>query len=167
MRQETLEQIQKVISLAAQRYHRGDGINRAYQYGVKSVAKEYGITYQTIADACRRRLGLGEVDEFKKILKSCLEGDQISMRDLLVHNNPQLHDEIDDFLSGLKIDKDTSKIQPREPDKSVVYSIEMRKSDSDVLMALAQLLGRKPEKLLIDIAVEAIKDQMKKTVNQL
>lgn len=167
MRQETLEQILKVITVAAQRYRNGDGINRSYQYGVKSVAQEYGITYQTVTDACRRRLGLGEVDEFKKILKACLDGDPIQMRDLLLRKSPQHQDKIADFLSDLKIDKDTSKVQPEEADASVVYSIEMRKSDSDVLMALAQLLDRDPEKLLVDVAVEAIKDRMKKTVSQL
>ncbi len=165
MRQETLEQILKVIALAAQRHNKGDGINRSYQYGVKSVSQEYGITYQTVADACRRRLGLSNVDEFKRILKTCLDGDQAQLRDLLLRKNPQLRKNIDDFFLDLTADKDTSMIQ--EADTSVVYSIEMRKSDSDVLMALAQLLGREPEKLLIDIAVDAIKDRMKKTVSQL
>jgi len=43
----------------------------------------------------------------------------------------------------------------------------LRKSDSDVLKALAQLLSVEPEEVLVDVAVEAIKDRMKKTVSQL
>jgi hypothetical protein len=168
MRSETLEQIFKVISVAAQRYDLGDGIDQTYQDAVRRVRQEYGVAYQTIGDACRRRLGLDHVDEFKTMLKSSLEGDPSQLRDLLLRNTAQFyHDRIDDFFSKLKNGGPTSKFVARKPDMFVTYTVQLRKGDSDVLRALAQLLGGQPEEIFVEIAVEALKDRMKKAVNQL
>jgi len=43
----------------------------------------------------------------------------------------------------------------------------LRKSDPDVLRALAQLLSSEPEDVFVDITVEVIKDRMKKAISQL
>ncbi len=168
MRQETLEQILKVISLASQRYSTGDGIDRSYQYGVSRVSIEYGIAYQTVGDACRRRLGLDHVGEFKTMLRACFEGDPSQLRDVLVRKNSRYyHDKINDFFSKLKNDKAAIEIKAQEPDTFVTYTIQLRKSDSDVLKALSQLLSAEPEEVFADVAVEAIKEHMKKVISQL
>jgi hypothetical protein len=168
MRSETLEQILKVISVAAQRYDLGDGIDHTYQYAISRVSQEYRVAYQTIGDACRRRLGLNHVGEFKTMLKSSLEGDPSQLRDLLLRNISQFyHDRIDDFFSKLKNGGPTSKVVAKKPDTFVTYTVQLRKGDSDVLRALAQLLGGQPEEIFVEIAVEALKDRMKKAVNQL
>lgn len=168
MRQETLEQILKVISLAAQRYSIGDRVDRSYQYGVNRVSQEYGIAYQTIGDACRRRLGLDHVGEFKTMLKASFEGDPSQLRDVLIRKTSRFyHDRINDFFSKLSNGRATTEIKAKKPDTFVTYTVQLRKGDSDVLRALAQLLSGKPEKVLVDVAVEAIKDRMKKAVNQL
>jgi hypothetical protein len=168
MRQETLEQILKVISLAAQRYSTGDGIDHSYQYGVNRVSQEYGIAYQTIGDACRRRLGLDHVGEFKTMLKACFEGDPSQLRDVLMRKNSQFyHDKINNFFFKLKNGEATTEIKAEKPDIFVTYTVQLRKSDSDILKALAQLLSGEPEEVLVDVVVEAIKDRMKKAVSQL
>lgn len=168
MRQETLEQILKVISLAEQRYSIGNGIDRSYQYGVSRVAQEYGIAYQTIGDACRRRLGLDHVGEFKTMLKACFEGDSSKLRDVLMGRSSRFHhDKITDFFSKLESVGTTTEIKAEKPDKFVTYTVQLRKSDSDVLKALSQLLNSEPEEVLVDVAVETIKDRMKKAVSKL
>lgn len=168
MRQETLEQILKVISLAAQRYSIGDRVDRSYQYGVNRVSQEYGIAYQTIGDACRRRLGLDHVGEFKTMLKACLEGDPSQLRDVLQRKTSRFyHDKINDFFSKLKNGGATTEIKAKKPETFDPYTVQLKKSDSDILKALAQLLNGEPEEVLADVAVEAIKDRMKKAVNQL
>jgi hypothetical protein len=168
MRQETLEQILKVISLAAQRYSIGDGIDRSYQYGVSRVSQEYGIAYQTIGDACRRRLGLDHVGEFKMMLKDSIEGDPSQLRDVLMRKTSRFyHDRINDFFPKLRNGGTTNEIKAKNPDTFVTYTVQLRKGDSDVLRALAQLLSGEPEEVLVDVAVEAIKDRMKKAVNRL
>ena len=167
MRQETLEQILKVISLAAQRYSIGDGIDRSYQYGVNRVSQEYKIAYQTIGDACRRRLGLNHVGEFKTMLKACLDGDPSQLRDVLMRKTSRFyHDKINDFFSKLRNVETISEIKAKKPETFVPYTVQLKKSDSDILKALAQLLSGEPEEILADVAVEAIKDRMKKAVNQ-
>ena len=168
MRQETLEQILKVISSAAQRYSIGDGIDHSYQYGVKRVSQEYGIAYQTVGDACRRRLGLDHVGEFKTMLKDSLEGNSTELCDVLIRKTSRFyHDRINDFFSKLRNGGATTEIKAKKPDTFVTYTVQLRKGDSDVLRALAQLLCGEPEEILVEVAVEAIKDRMKKAVNQL
>jgi hypothetical protein len=167
MRQETLEQILKVISLAAQRYSIGDGIDHSYQYGVNRVSQEYKIAYQTIGDACRRRLGLDHVGEFKTMLKACFDGNPTQLRDVLMRKTSRFyHDKINDFFPMLTNVETTSEIKAKKPETFVPYTVQLKKSDSDILKALAQLLSSKPEEILADVAIEAIKDRMKKAVNQ-
>ena len=168
MRQETLEQILKVISLAAQRYDTGDGIDRSYQYGVNRVSQEYGIAYQTIGDACRRRLGLDKVGEFKTMLKSSFEGDPTQLRNVLMRKtSPFYQDKINDFFCDLKSGGASTEVKAEKPDTFFTYTVKLKKSDSDILKALAQLLNGEPEKVLADVSAEAIKDRMKKAVSQL
>jgi hypothetical protein len=73
---------------------------------------------------------------------------------------------IKDF-SNLSNGGATTEIKAKKPDTFVTYTVQLRKGDSDVLRALAQLLSGEPEEVLVDVAVEAIKDRMKKAVNQL
>lgn len=168
MRSETLEQILKVISIAEQRFGIGDGIDHCFQYGVGRVSQEYGVAYQTIGDACRRRLGLDHVGEFKTMLKLSLEGDPSKLRDLLLHNTSQLyHNRINDFFSKLKNEESSIQRVAKKPEMTVPYSIKLRKGDSDILVALSHLLGKTPEDVLVEVTVEALKDRMKKAVNQL
>ena len=168
MRSETLEQILKVISVAAQRFSQRDGIDSSYQHAVARVSQEYGVAYQTIGDACRRRLGLDHVGEFKTMLKASFQGDPSSLRDVLLRTTPpSYHDRIDEFFSNLKNGGATTKPEAKQPDTFVTYTVQLRKGDSDVLRALAQLSGGQPEKIFVEVAVAAIKERMKKAVNQL
>lgn len=168
MRQETLDQILKVISVAAQRYSHGDGIDRSYQYGVSRVSQEYEVAYQTIGDACRRRLDLDHVGEFKTMLKASLEGDTNKLREKLLSKTSSFcHDKINDFFSKLTSNSATSDSTPEKLDTYVTYTVRLQKGDSDILIALAHLLDSKPEEVLVKVAVDVLKDQMKETVSKL
>lgn len=163
----TLEQILKVVDFAAKHYSSGNGIDHSYQYGVKRVRQEYNVAYQTIGDGCRRRLGLDDIGEFKRMLQTALEGNPSQLRDLLLRKTSQsYHDKINDFFSKLAKGESISETKTKEMDPPITYTIKLRKSDSDILLALAQLLGGKPEQILSDVTVEAIKERMKKAVNQ-
>ncbi len=168
MRLRTLEQILKVITVAAQRYNLGDGIDLSYQYAVNRVSQEYGIAYQTIGDACRRRLRLDNIEEFKIMLKASLDGDYKKMRDVLLQRTSQsYHDRIIDFFSKLATCVVSDQIEQKQLDTLVPITVQLKKTDSDVLIALAQILGGQPEEILAEVAVEAIKNRMKRVVNQL
>jgi len=166
MRWETVEQILKVIAVTAQNFNQGDRIDHSYQHAVNRVSKEYGIAYQTIGDACRRRLGLDHVGDFKTMLKAALEGNSIDLRNLILRKTPpSYHKRIDEFFSNLKNGGVITKAPTS--DTFVSYTVRLRKSDSDVLRALAELSGGKPEEILAEVAVGAVKERMKKAVNQL
>ena len=166
MRWKTVEQILKVIAIAAQNFNQGDDIDHSYQHAVNQVSKEYDVTYQTIGDACRRRLGLDHIGDFKAILKAALEGNSIDLRNLILSKTPtSYHNRINEFFSNLKSGGDITK--PQDSETYVNYTIQLKKSDSNVLSALAELLGGKPEEILAEVAVGAVKDRMKKAVNQL
>jgi len=168
MRLETLEQILKVIAVTSRRHDFGDGIDRSYQYAVNQVSREYGVAYQTIGDACRRRLGLDSIGEFQAMLKSALNGHPEELRGVLIRGTSPFHyNRINDFFSKLKNGETKMEIMEDKTDRFIRYTIQLSKNDSDVLRALSQLLGDEPEKILAEIAVVAIKDRMKKTVNQL
>ena len=70
-----------------------------------------------------------------------------------------------EFFSKLKNRGLATKEKPK--DTIVRYTVQLREADSDILKALAQLLGRQPEELLAEIAAEAVKHRMKQTVSQL
>lgn len=166
MRWETVEQILKVIAVTAQNFNQGDRIDHSYHHAVNRVSKEYGIAYQTVGDACRRRLGLDHVDDFKTMLKAALEGNSIDLRNLILRKtSPSYHKRIEEFFSNLKNGGAITKAPTS--DTFVSYTVHLRKSDSDVLRALAELSGGKPEKILAEVAAAAVKDRMKKAVNQL
>ena len=167
MRQGTLDQIMKVISVAAQRYSLGDGVDISYQYGVSRVSQEYAVAYQTIGDACARRLDL-DAGEFKTMLKASLDGDTNELCNKLLSKTSSFnHDRINDFFSKLTSNNATSDSIPEKLDTYVTYTVRLRKSDSDILIALGHLLNSKPEEVLVKVTVDGLKEQMKETVNKL
>jgi hypothetical protein len=58
----------------------GAAVSTAYQDAVRHVAQRKGVTYQTIGDLCRRRLGLGGIDEFFHLLDQWFSGDSDPLR---------------------------------------------------------------------------------------
>jgi len=166
MRAKTLEQILKVILIVSHNFNKGDRIDHSYQYAVSEVSKEYGVAYQTIGDACRRRLELVSISEFKAMLGDALQGNSTDLRELILRKTPpSYHKRIHEFFSNLENKAENT--TPSVPDTFVNYTIQLRKRDSDILRALAELLGGKPEEILADLSAAAIKERMKKAVIQL
>jgi hypothetical protein len=84
--EKTIDQILGVLELTANKYQSGLPVPKAYQKSVKEIAHKYSIRYQTIADGCRRRLGLGNVNQFIELLKDWLGGGSEKLKDLLIKN---------------------------------------------------------------------------------
>ncbi len=167
MRWITVEQILRVIEVVVKSFKKGDRIDHIYQLAVHQVAKEYDVTYQTIGDACRRRLGLDTVGDFKRMLEAAaLEGDYSDLQNLLLSKPPHAyHERINKFFSTLKNGNTTTEVP--SIDTYVNYNVRLRKSDSNVLEVLAQLLGEKPEKILAETAMKAVKERLRKVVDHL
>jgi vacuolar-type H+-ATPase subunit C/Vma6 len=96
----TLDQILGVIESTAYYHESGLPIPKAYQKSVKDIAHKYSVRYQTIADGCRRRLNLDNVDEFMKLLNEWLKGDPSRLKELLITNIGELdEDKVEKFFN--------------------------------------------------------------------
>ncbi|MGE0157105.1 MAG: hypothetical protein AB7T17_08770 [Geobacter sp.] len=97
--EKTVEQILEVLDKTSKLYNSGFPINKAYQKAVKEVSLTYSIKYQTVADGCRRRLGLSNINEFIKILSEWLNGNPSNLIDLLHKNTANFEKyKIDQFF---------------------------------------------------------------------
>ena len=88
--EKTLDQILGVLELTRKYYHTGLPVTKAYQKSVKDIAHRYSVRYQTIADGCRRRLYLDNVEEFIKLLSEWLVGKPLPLKELLIKNIGEL-----------------------------------------------------------------------------
>ena len=61
--------------------HRSRGLpqQKAIQRAIKDTAREYELTYQTIEDGCRRRLGLVELGQFIEMVDHWIRGDSTQL----------------------------------------------------------------------------------------
>lgn len=84
--EKTLDQILGVLDLTAKYKATGLPTSKAYQKAVKDIAHKYSVRYQTIADGCRRRLNLDNVNEFMKLLNEWLGGQPERLKELLINN---------------------------------------------------------------------------------
>ena len=131
MESNTIEQILKVIEFAAKKYHQGSIIDQSYQYGVRQASQKNNVAYQTIGDACRRRLDLDNIGEFKSMLSDTFQGDASILKNLLLSKSPKHHhDRIKIFFADLKKTKPITKED--SPDTFVSYTIQLKKKDQDM-----------------------------------
>lgn len=100
LREKTLQQILSVLNRTKIEYDAGEALPKAYQKSVRQVASLYDVRYQTIADGCRRRLGLKDIDEFLKLVLEWLNGDSSNLKRLLftIFDDSQKK-QIDDFFN--------------------------------------------------------------------
>lgn len=88
--EKTLDQILGVLELTRKYYNTGLPVTKAYQKSVKDIAHRYSVRYQTVADGCRRRLNLDNVEEFIKLLSEWLAGKALPLKELLINNIGEL-----------------------------------------------------------------------------
>lgn len=97
--EKTVDQIIGVLELTEKYFKSGIPAPKAYQRSVNEIAQNYSIKYQTIADGCRRRLGLGNANQFIELLKEWLSGQPDDLRKLLTkHSGESEQYKIDKFF---------------------------------------------------------------------
>jgi len=102
--QESLEKIFEVLEKINVFYGNGYPLEKARHKATEEVSKKYGITYQTIEDGYRRRLGLRNIHEFHIMLEEWIKGDSKSLINLLtIHTDKTNHMRIYGFFEGDKI----------------------------------------------------------------
>ena len=147
--EKTVEQILEVLDKTSKSYNSGLPINKAYQKAVKEVSQTHSIKYQTVADGCRRRLGLSNVNEFIKILSEWLNGNSDNLIDLLHKNTGDFEKyKIDQFFhrgtsqtpeieTNRKVDISTESITIKLPVKTIAQLRSLAEADRKSAQNLA------------------------------
>ena len=138
----TTLQILSVINKTREFHLAGDTLEKAYQQAVGYVAKSSDVFYQTIGDACRRRLDLKDRDEFLDLLRLWLDNGSTRLEDLIKSKADEKGKrEVDSFFM-----KSSQKMQPPltvEPVKKVeteteLFSIRVSKGVGDQIRIISE-----------------------------
>jgi hypothetical protein len=114
--QESLDKIFEILEKIKLFYGNGYSLEEARHKATKEVAKKYGITYQTMEDGYRRRLGLRNIHEFHIILEEWIKEDAKSLISLLeTHTDITNHMRIHKFFEGDKILISNNKTELKKP----------------------------------------------------
>jgi hypothetical protein len=159
----SLDQILEVIRKSKTNYFNGSPLHTSIQIAIDYVSKTYGVTYQTIEDGCRRRLGLKTIDDFRRVLSEYFSGNSDNIKSILrEHTDIALHNKINEFLKGsvTSIKKTGDKIQhqPLPEQTTEVFSFRLDEETSKKLRLLLGYLGISPS--------EWISNNIRKKVNE-
>lgn len=155
--EKTIDQILGVLELTAKNYEAGLPVSKAYQKSVKDVAQRYSIRYQTVADGCRRRLGLDNVNQFIELLKGWLGGQSNSLRDLLTKNTGDFEQyRINNFFARKEFPLQNLTIGRNVEDTFEAITLRIPQSVAAQLRALAEAEGRSVQDLSVSIIKEYV-----------
>jgi len=164
MTPQTVQQLLQVFRAFRDNHKSGMLLRRAYQEGVRAVADNCSITYQTVGDGCRRRLGLNDIGELHELLASWVKGDPRGLvRQLRAHSDPSAHSDIEQFFSGgdstpVEI-KEASPTSPA-PEETEVFQFRVPAREARMLRALAELEGVSASELIGKTISAAVRDRM-------
>src|SRR5688572_6082169 len=142
MTAQTVEQLLRVFRHFRDNHASGMPLRRSYRDAVRAVADADSITYQTVGDGCRRRLGLRDISELYELLAAWIRGESDGLVNQLKDNaDPSAHAEIDQFFSRgnapeAENKKNALKAPLREESKPFTFRIAPR--DARMLKALAE-----------------------------
>lgn len=146
LRSRTVDQILEVIDVAKIRYLSGSSITSSINAGIREVAKSYQTSYQTIGDACRKRLGFHDMEEFKAVLLEYFSGNPTEIISVLKeHTDPELQVKINHYFFR---DYNLHQIIPDEdkqgngvPQNSEVFTFRLDSETSKRLRLLVTYKG--------------------------
>ncbi len=137
LKRKSVEQIMAVLKRFQIRQRAGDPVTKAYQQAVEDVSKEYDVAYQTIGDLCRRRLGLGAINEFYNRLEKWVAGDPKPLAELLAsHTSIEGRQLIEDFFQ-----EDLARLPTTERDKTELFSVRIEGAQARKLKAMLLVKG--------------------------
>lgn len=158
--EKTLDQILGVLDLTGKYCQTGLPIPKAYQKAVKDIAHKHSVRYQTIADGCRRRLNLDNVNEFMKLLTEWFGGNPRPLKDLLVKNIGQIDEyKVENFFDQKTVSSSTVKAAKREAEDTFeVITFKTPRNTASQLRALAEAEDKSIQDLM-NVIVKQYVDQ--------
>jgi hypothetical protein len=161
----TVRQILQVLKVFHDNQANGLSISRSYQDGVRKVAHENGVAYQTIGDACRRRLRLEDINELLHLLDRWTKGDSNPLIEQLKKNSSSnIHSEILTFFENYVSHQNEvgpDAINEQRPAKSEIFSVTLNEKDARMLRAIAEIEGVAVSEVLTSLAGKCLKAKMK------
>jgi len=170
--EKTIDQILGVLDLTTKNYELGLPVPKAYQKSVKDIAKRYSIRYQTIADGCRRRLGLDNINQFIDLLKEWLGGQPHRLRDLISKNAGDFEQsKIKIFFDHKELSSSNLTTDKNIEDAFEVVSFKIPQNIAVQLRTLAEAEGKSLQDLTISVIKEYVDknyvEYLKKIINAL
>ena len=170
--EKTVDQILGVLDLTAKYFESSLPVPKAYQKSVKDIARRYSIRYQTIADGCRRRLGLDNVNQFIELLKEWLGGQPTNLKDLLIKNTSDFEQHrIIAFFEKRQLSTTNLIVERNVESKLDVISLQIPQNITAQLRALAGAKEESIQDLTFRIIMEYVNtnyvEYLKKIINSL
>jgi predicted HicB family RNase H-like nuclease len=146
LRSKTVDQVLEVVEISKRRYFSGLSITSSINVGIKEVARSYQTTYQTIGDACRKRLGFNDIEEFKDALLEYFRGNPTKIISVLKdHTDHELHHKINDYFSRRsnirQINAQENKDKNISRQNSEVFTFRLDSETSNILKMLVAYKG--------------------------
>ncbi len=164
MTSQTVQQLLQVFRKTRDNHTSGMPLHRSYQEAVRSVADAHSVTYQTVGDGCRRRLGLNNISELYELLAAWVKGDSRGLvRQLKESSDSESHAEIEQFFSGGDaVPSEIRKASPKTPshDETETFQFRLAERDARMLRALAELEGISAPEIIARTVTAAVRDRM-------
>jgi len=167
----TVQQLLQVFRLFRDNHAGGMPLPRSYHEAVRTVARNYSVTYQTIGDGCRRRLALNNINELYEILSAWVRGEPRALiHQLKEHSDTAAHSEIDKFFAtaeptALPGPKPSVMGAPKDEPETVSFRLQVR--DARMLRALAELEGVSVGELTARVVSATVRERMKVVAREL
>jgi hypothetical protein len=163
----TLKQIIAVLTFTKENFREGNSIERSYRYAVQKVANQYNVAYQTIGDACRRRLELDSISEFFKLLNKWLHGNpEPLIQQIKMNTSKANYDNIAEFFSS-----SSSSLKLRNEfisgNNSIEYNVHISAKESKMLKALAELEEKDLIVYLNELVSKSVKNNFKEVTRSM
>lgn len=169
----SVDQVLRVLDLARQNRRLGFDTAAACSRAIQYVAKEANVRYQTIGDGCRRLLGLTDMSEFHRLIEDWLAGNPAKLVAVLKKSAvPAASARIGAFfatgtsssqISDGRVPSSRIGTSGREvPSKPVNVTVD--DADARMLRVLAQLEGREPAVLALDLLRVGMRDRFRATL---
>jgi hypothetical protein len=153
--QESLEKIFEVLEKIKSFHASGDQLEKARHKATKEVARKSGITYQTIEDGYRRRLGLRNIHEFQIMVEEWIRGDSKSLRSTLEMNTDRTnHMRIHKFFEN-----DRNIVPKKESPKNRSILIYLQDDTYNKMMTLSKQSKQASSDWLSDKIQHIINDE--------
>ena len=157
----SIEQILAVLTRIRARCLRHDSIKKAYQGAVYETSKNYDVTYQTIGDLCRRRLGLKNIDQFHGLLEKWIAGNAEPLMSVLISKTASRnHYKIRDYFGRKNHEFVVENTRPPGSEEES-FTIRLPRDIAKRLKVLSLMSGDSLPKWLSEVVTQVVEQRYK------